>query len=51
MINHGLRGGFMAEMGPLRRWSGLLTPSPVLAHGDFMNGFLAICGISREIMS
>jgi hypothetical protein len=28
-----------------------LTPSPGLGHGGTMNGFLAICGICREIIS
>ena len=38
----------MAKIGFL---DGLLTRSPGLAHGRTMNGFLAICGICREIMS
>ena len=37
----------MAEIGFLE----ILTASPGLAHGGRMNGFLAICGICREIMS
>jgi hypothetical protein len=37
----------MAESG----FGKALTPSPGLAHGVPMNGFLADCGICREIMS
>jgi hypothetical protein len=49
MINHGGSGyrRIVAEISPYRP----LTRSPWLPHGVEMNGFLAICGICREIMS
>ncbi len=42
-------GRFHGEM--RRLWGIALTPHPRLFHGIWMNGFLAICGICREIMS
>ena len=41
-------GGFRGEI--RRLWGGVLTMYPRLFHVDRMNGFLAICGICREIM-
>jgi hypothetical protein len=48
MINHGRA---RAVSCPKPAFLGHLTQSPKLAHGSQMNGFLAICGICREIMS
>jgi hypothetical protein len=48
MINHGLRrlGPDPARNAPFRA----LTRRHWLPHGVEMNGFLAICGICREII-
>jgi hypothetical protein len=48
IINHGLR-----RSGPERGrnpWFRALTRRHRLLHGAEMNGFLAICGICREII-
>jgi hypothetical protein len=47
IINHGNWDPIMAKFSRQQA----LTPSPGLFHGASMNGFLAICGICREIMS
>ena len=43
--------GFGGLFGLKSGASKALTPSPGLGHGEIMNGFLAICGICREIIS
>ena len=48
MINHGLLTGLDRKIGLFGR---LLTRSPDGFMLETMNGFLAICGICREIMS
>jgi hypothetical protein len=54
MINLGLADGVVVQADfsearyPRQR---PLDPFRGLAHGVFMNGLLAICGICREIMS
>ena len=47
MINH----GGLSRCVPKRAILRPLTQSPPRAHGSPMNGFLAMCGFCREIMS